>query len=136
VRVPFEYAVVRIVPHVDREEFVNAGVLLFCEAKNLLRATIELDENRLCALCPNLDLALVAEHLTGFERVCRGGAQAGPLEKLSLRERWRWLTAPRSTILQTSAPHGGVAEDLDAVVERVLERMVRRPASFAASRRS
>jgi hypothetical protein len=127
VRVPFEYAIIRIVPNADREEFVNAGVLLFCEAKGLLSATIELDDDRLLALCSNLDLGLLREHLTGFESVCQGGAEAGQLAEMSQRERWRWLTAPRSTILQTSPAHGGVAEDLDAVVKRILERMVRRP---------
>lgn len=126
-RVPFEYAIIRIVPNVDREEFVNAGVLLFCEAKSLLSATVELDDQRLLALCSTVDLGFLREHLTGFESVCRGGCEAGPLAEMSLRERWRWLTAPRSTILQTSPAHGGVAEDLDAVVERVLVHMVRRP---------
>ena len=118
-RVPFEYAIIRIVPNVDREEFVNAGVVLFCEAQGLLSATIELDDRRLLALCSTVDLGLLREHLTGFESVCRGGHEAGPLAEMSLRERWRWLTAPRSTVLQTSKAHGGVAEDLDAVVAEI-----------------
>lgn len=127
-RVPYEYALIRVVPSVPRGEFLNVGVLLFCEARSVLRASIELDEGRLTALHPGVDLALVRRHLAGFECVCRGDADAGPVGELPPRERWRWLTAPRNTILQTSPAHGGVADDLDALVEHILACAVRCPA--------
>jgi len=123
---PFEYAVVRVVPLVEREEFVNAGLLLFCEGSGLLTVRLELDEARLLALAPDVDLDLVRTHLATLAPICRGGPEGGPIGLLPVRERWRWLVAPRSTILQTSAPHGGLAEDPDAVAERVMDRVVRR----------
>lgn len=124
-RAPYEYALIRVVPSVERGEFVNAGVLLFCESRSLLKAMVELDEARLVALFPQVDLPLVHRHLSGFDCICRGGSTAGAVGMMPLRERWRWLTAPRSTILQTSPAHGGVAEDLDALSERIMSTMVR-----------
>lgn len=125
---PFEYAVVRVVPDVAREEFVNVGVLYFCDARDRLCVRIELDEARLLALSPAVDLELVRRHLEALATVCAGGAEAGPIGKLSTRERWRWLVAPRSTILQMSAPHAGVGGDPERDVERILARVVRAPA--------
>jgi hypothetical protein len=126
VRAAYEYAILRVVPDVAREEFVNAGVLFFCEDRGVLGARVELDEPRLRVLAPNADIELVRGHLSALARVCKG-KDAGPIGELPLRERWRWLVAPRSTILQTSPPHGGVTDDLDAVVERLLQTMVRCP---------
>jgi len=124
-RVPYEYALIRVVPNVERGEFVNAGVVIFCDSLWLLRATVELDEARLLALCPHVDLGVVRRHLQGFDCVCRGDAASGPIGAMPLRERWRWLTAPRSTILQTSPTHGGLSDDLDALVEHLMKTMVR-----------
>lgn len=124
-RVAYEYAIVRVVPRVERGEFVNAGILLYCDTRSVLCARIELDEARLLTLDPRVDLALVRDHLCGFERVCAGGALAGPIGSMDERERWRWLTSPRSTILQTSPAHGGIADDLEAVIERLLASLVR-----------
>lgn len=126
-RVPYEYALVRVVPHVEREEFVNAGVLVFCESQNVLRACIALDEARLVALHPRVDLGLVRSHLSSYESVCRGEDDAAPMRSLSHRERFRWLTAPRNTILQTSPAHAGLTEDLDRLIEHVVASMVRCP---------
>jgi hypothetical protein len=123
----FSYAVVRVVPHVDREEFVNAGIVVFCDALDRLVARIELDEARLLAIAPHADLALVRRHLDAIPRICEGGSDAGPIGALPIRERWHWLVAPRSTILQMSAPHAGLCADLDDEVERLLARTVRRP---------
>ena len=122
---PFDYAIVRVVPHVEREEFVNAGVIVFCDAHDYLNARIELDQGRLLALAPNVDLAVVRRHLEAIPRICEGGALAGPIGRLTKRERWHWLVAPRSTILQTSPPHAGLGEDPATWLERLLDQVVR-----------
>lgn len=123
----FDYAIVRVVPRVEREEFVNAGVIVYCYARDVLEARIELDERRLLALAPDVDLDVVRGHLAAIPRVCAGGPEAGPIGALSQRERWHWLTAPRSTILQTSAAHAGLCEEPVAALERLLDRVVRAP---------
>jgi hypothetical protein len=123
----FEYAIVRIVPRVEREEFLNAGVLVCCPDRDYLAARIELDEARLVAFAPAVDLALVRAHLEAIPRICAGAANSGPIGRLPLRERWRWLVAPRSTIIQTSPAHGGVCEEPEVWIERLLESMVRVP---------
>lgn len=125
----YDYAVVRIVPRVEREEFVNVGIILSCQAKDFLGARIELDEKRVLALDPKLDLETVRSHLASIPAICAGGAQAGPIGKLSLRERFHWLVAPRSTIIQTSAVHTGRCVDLEATMEHLLSKMVRRTAA-------
>jgi DUF3037 family protein len=121
----FEYAVVRVVPRVEREEFVNAGVLLYCREKDFLEARVELDRDRLGALCPDADLALVEEHLAAFPRICRGAEGSGPIGQLPLAERFRWLAAPRSTILQVGPVHAGLCQDPGKALEGLLDRMVR-----------
>ncbi len=123
----FDYAIVRVVPRVEREEFVNAGVIVYCYAQDVLEARIELDERRLLALAPDVDLDVVRGHLAAIPRVCAGGPEAGPIGALSQRERWHWLTAPRSTILQTSAAHAGLCEEPAAALEGLLDRVVRAP---------
>jgi hypothetical protein len=124
-RYAYEYSVIRVVPRAEREEFVNAGVILFCDARDFLRAQIELDQGRLLALCPEIDFGMVKDHLDGVCRISLGGGAAGPVGLLSPRERFRWLVAPRSTVLQTSPPHPGLCEDPDAALERLLDQLVR-----------
>lgn len=121
----YDYAIVRVVPKVERAEFVNAGVIVSCPTRDLLLARIELDEQRLVALDVTIDLESVRTHLAAIPTICAGGEHAGPIGRLSQRERFHWLVAPRSTIIQTSPTHTGSARDLDAVVERLLETMVR-----------
>jgi hypothetical protein len=123
----FEYAIVRVVPHVDREEFINAGVIVFCYERDFLAARVELDITRLLALAPDADVALLRRHLEAIPRVCEGGPAAGPIGQLTLRERWQWLIAPRSTILQTSAAHTGLDDVSPQLLERLLDRAVRLP---------
>jgi hypothetical protein len=123
--VTYDYAIVRVVPKVERAEFVNVGVIVSCPELDLLLARIELDERRLMALDPTLDLESVQAHLGAIPTICVGGEQAGPIGRLSQRERFYWLVAPRSTIIQTSPTHTGSARDIEAVVERLLETMVR-----------
>ena len=124
----YDYAVVRVVPRVERGEFVNAGIILACTSAGFLEARIELDEARALALDPGLDLPTVKSTLAAIPLICAGGARAGAIGRLSLRERFDWLVAPRSTSIQTSAVHSGRCDDLQAELERLLERMVRRPA--------
>ena len=123
----FEYSIVRVVPHVEREEFVNAGVVVFCDARDFLAARIELDVRRLLALSPSVDVDLVRRHLAAIPSICEGGADAGPIGSMTLRERWRWLVAPRSTILQCSPPHAGLCDAPEGWIERLLVEMVRTP---------
>ena len=121
----YDYAVIRVVPRVDREEFLNVGVIISCPAKDFLEARIELDEARLLAFDPTLDVEAIRTNLASIPRICAGGPDAGPIGQLSQRERFHWLVAPRSTIIQTSRVHTGRCTDPDPVSERLLDRMVR-----------
>ena len=123
----YDYAVIRVVPRVEREEFMNVGVIVSCPAQDFLDCRIELDEARLRALDPNVDLALVRKHLAVIPGICRGGAEAGPIGKLTARERFRWLIAARSTIIQASPAHTGRCTDPPALMEHLLDTMVRPP---------
>ncbi len=121
----YDYAVVRVVPSVERGEFVNAGVILFCRTRRFLQARIELDEGRLLALAPDVDLEEVRQHLECIPRVCKGGAGAGPIGLLSQAERFHWLTTPRSTIIQTSPAHSGLTADPARSLDHLVDTMVR-----------
>ena len=123
----YDYAVLRVVPRVERGEFVNAGIVLWCAGARFLGARIELDEAALKALDPAVDLDQVHEALAAIERVCAGGDGAGALGKLSARERFHWLVAPRSTTIQTSPVHTGRCTDPAQALEHLMTAMVRRP---------
>lgn len=118
----FDYAVVRVVPRVEREEFVNAGVVLFCRERRFLAARITLDEARLLAIAPDVDLESVRAHLGLIPRICIGGADAGALGDLSQVERFRWLTSPRSTVIQVSPVHCGLCSDPEAILEALTDK--------------
>ncbi len=118
----FDYAVLRLVPRVERQEFLNIGVIVFCLEKRLLEAKVHVDEARLRTLWPMLDLETVKQHADGVVRICAGDETAGPIAKLSQRERFQWLIAPRSTIIQTSAVHTGILTKDDSLADR-LERL-------------
>ena len=109
--VTYDYAVIRVVPRVDREEFVNVGVIVSCQKDDRLEARIEIDEARLRALDPSIDVEAIRGHLAAIPAIAAGGDGAGPIGKLSRRERFDWLTAPRSTIIQTSRVHSGRCRD-------------------------
>jgi len=128
-RATYDYAVIRVVPRVEREEFVNVGVIVSCQDESFLDAHIEVDERRLLALHPALDLAAVRAHLATIPAICAGGETAGPIGKLSRRERFDWLTAPRSTMIQTSPVHAGRCTDPRAALEHLVATMVRAPAA-------
>lgn len=121
----YDYAVIRVVPRVEREEFINVGIILSCERSGYLQARVELDEARLRALDPAIDLDSLRRHLDSIPRICEGGAQAGPIGLLPKRARFHWLTAKRSAIIQTSPVHMGKCGDMDAILEHLLDRMVR-----------
>lgn len=125
----YDYAVIRVVPRVEREEFVNVGVIVSCPAHGFLTARIELDPARVRALDPALDVEALRAHLATIPRICAGGEEAGPLGRLSARERFRWLTAPRSTLIQCSPAHTGQCDDPEALVAHLLATMVRTPAA-------
>jgi Protein of unknown function (DUF3037) len=120
----FDYAVVRIVPRVERGEFVNAGAIVFCRTRRYLGAEVRLDRARVQALAPTVDLDEVAAALALIPRLCAGDPAAGPIAKLDQPERFHWLVAPRSTILQTSPVHTGLTEDPAASLERLFQTMV------------
>jgi hypothetical protein len=124
---PYDYAVFRVVPRVEREEFVNVGVIVSCPAKDFLEARVEVDEPRLLALDPSLDLESIRAHLATIPAICAGGEQAGPIGHLTQRERFHWLVAPRSTTIQVSAVHTGSCSDPTEVLEHLLNTMVRPP---------
>ncbi|MDY7226109.1 DUF3037 domain-containing protein [Hyalangium rubrum] len=121
----FDYAIVRVVPRVERGEFINAGIILFCLTQRFLSAKVELDEKRLVALAPEVDVAVVRGHLEAIPRICAGGKAAGPIGQLPVKERWHWLVAPRSTILQTSPVHSGLCEEPARALEQLMDQMVR-----------
>jgi hypothetical protein len=123
----FEYAVIRVVPLVERGEFINAGVVLMCRSRRFLDARIELDTARLASLAPGADVDAIAEQLDYVARACRGGVDAGPIGELPLYERFRWVTAPRSTIVQPSPVHSGLCDDPRTTLERLLTTLVRQP---------
>ena len=121
----YDYVVVRVVPRVEREEFINAGIVLSCPALRFLEARIELYEARLLALDPGVDLELVRRHLASFPAICAGTPDSGPIGQLPQRARFHWLTARRSSIIQTSPVHTGRCIDPAATMERLMARMVR-----------
>ena len=120
----YEYAVVRVVPRVDREEFVNVGVILFCRVRKFLDARIKLDLDKLRALTSDFDLDEVKRHLDLLPKVCAGAADGGPIATLAQHERFHWLVAPRSTIIQTSSCHSGLTNDPEATLEQLFQKLV------------
>jgi len=124
----YDYAIVRVVPRVERGEQINVGVVVSCPAIDFLEAGIDLDEGRLLALDDALDVDAVREHLATIPLICRGGPEAGPIGELPQRNRFHWLVSPRSTVIQMSAVHTGRTADPAAALERLMDTMVRRPA--------
>lgn len=121
----YDYAVIRIVPNVEREEFINVGVILSCPGKKFLDARIELDEERIKSFAPGFDIEITRKHLVAIQATCDGREEAGEIGKLSQRERFYWLTSPRSTIIQTSPVHSGYCKHPDEELIHLVEKMVR-----------
>jgi hypothetical protein len=125
-REDFQYAILRVIPHVERGEALNAGVVLFCRRLGFLGARVGLDERALAALAPGCEPAEVRAHLEALERVAAGEPSAGPIAALEPSERFHWLTAPSSTVVQPSAVHTGLTEDPAAELDHLFERLVAR----------
>jgi hypothetical protein len=122
---PFQYAIIRVVPRVERGEFLNAGVIVLCRPRRFLGARVELDRGRLAALAPDVDPAVIQSHLDGVVRIARGDADAGPIAALSQGERFHWLVAPASTVIQPSEVHTGLCDDPAEELDHLFERLVR-----------
>jgi hypothetical protein len=120
----FEYAILRVVPRVEREEFVNIGVVVYCSKQKFLGVLFELNREKLSAFCGALDTDVLKENLYSFERICAGGDQAGTIGKLDLASRFRWLTATRSTVLQTSRAHAGLCANAEETLQKLYKEMV------------
>ena len=120
----FEYAVIRVVPRVEREEFLNVGVILYCSRQKFLRAIFKINVEKLKILSPETDVEEVDEYLRSFEKICEGGLKGGPIGQLPIAERFRWLTAVRSTVVQSSAVHPGMCLDAEETLNRLFSQLV------------
>ena len=124
--ISFDYAVIRVVPRVEREEFINAGIVVFCLQQRFLEAHIHIDDQRLRALWPEIDLDLVRNHVEAFPRICAADPTAGPISQLSQRERFHWLVSPRSTIIQVSPVHTGLCDAPEKIMDNLARRYLLR----------
>ncbi len=122
--VSFDFAVIRVVPRVERDEFVNAGVIVFSLSRKFLGARVHVDAKRLPALHPEVDLPELRPHLEAIPKICAGDPDAGPIARLTLRERFHWLVAPRSTMIQVSPVHSGLCEEPEAALDHLFRTLV------------
>jgi len=120
----YDYAIIRVVPCVERGEFINAGVILHCTERAFLKSVVHVDERRLLALWPDLDLDLIRQHLDAFPKICAGDLDAGPIARLSHKERFHWLVAPRSTTIQVSPVHSGMSDAPQTTLDELFRRLV------------
>ncbi|MCK7554430.1 DUF3037 domain-containing protein [Chitinophaga sedimenti] len=120
----FEYAVLRVVPRVEREEFINVGIILYCKKQKYLKAKFFLNDAKLKAFCPDTDCIELKEYLSVIENICLGDPAGGPIARLDMPTRFRWLTATRSTVVQSSKVHPGLTDDLDGTLERLHAQLV------------
>jgi hypothetical protein len=120
----YDYAIIRVVPCAERGEFTNAGVILHCTERGFLKSVVHVDERRLLALWPDLDLDLIRQHLDAFPKICAGDLDAGPIARLSHNERFHWLVAPRSTTIQVSPVHSGMSDSPEATLDELFRRLV------------
>lgn len=120
----YEYAVIRVVPRVEREEFINAGVVVFCKRKRFIKVLFKLDEAKLTMLAPEADVEQIQRNLESFKKIGEGTKDGGPIARLEVPERFRWLTAVRSSVIQTSRPHPGLCDDLDYRAQKLFEDYV------------
>lgn len=120
----YEYAVIRYVPHVEREEFINVGVILFSKRQHYLNLRYQLNQDKILLLAPDTDFEMLQSNLEAFDKICTGAKDGGPIAALDTPERFRWLTAVRSASIQTSRPHPGFANDLDITLEKLFQELV------------
>lgn len=120
----YEYAVIRVVPKVEREEFINVGIIMFCKKARFIKVVYTVDSIKLHNLCKTIDINQIEQNLESFLRIAHGDKSAGPIAKMDLSERFRWLTAIRSSVIQTSRPHPGLCNNLEETTQRVFEEFV------------
>lgn len=120
----FEYAVIRVVPRVEREEFLNVGVILYCQKQGFLQSKFNLDHGRLQAFSGSVDVSELEEYLAALKRICIGGTKSGPIGSLPIASRFRWLTATRSTVVQTSKVHPGFCKNAGETLEKLFMDLV------------
>ena len=120
----YEYAVIRVVPRVEREEFINAGVITFCKRQRFVKVLYTVNEVKLKAMCHDIDTHQLALNLASFERIARGAKDGGPIAQFDAAERFRWLTAIRSSVIQTSRPHPGFCMDMNEKTEELFNELV------------
>lgn len=120
----YEYAVIRVVPRVEREEFLNAGIILYCKRPKFIKVLYTINEAKLKAMNPELDIDQVSKNLDSFQRIAHGAKDGGPIAQMEPAERFRWLTAVRSSVIQTSRPHPGFCTDMESKVQKLFEDMV------------
>jgi hypothetical protein len=120
----YEYAIVRVVPSVEREEFLNAGIILYCKSEKFIRMKYRLNKEKILALKPGADIAEIEKNLEGFRKIAAGDKDGGPIARLDEAERFRWLTAVRSATIQTSRPHPGITENLETLLETLFSQLV------------
>ncbi|MDN3579942.1 DUF3037 domain-containing protein [Mucilaginibacter flavus] len=120
----FEYAVIRVVPRVEREEFINVGVIVYCPKQKFLKAMLHLDAARVTALAPALDFDCLKDNIASLERITNGDPNGGPIARLDQPSRFRWLTATRSTVVQSSKVHPGLCTNAEATLVKLFEQLV------------
>ena len=120
----YEYAVIRVVPRVEREEFLNVGVVVFCKKEKFLEVRYHLNREKIQMLCADCDVEQLEKNLESFEKICRGAKDGGPIAQMDVASRFRWLTAVRSSVIQTSRPHPGLCEDLKKTLQRLFAELV------------
>ncbi len=120
----FEYAVIRVVPRVEREEFINVGIILFCAKQNFLKAVMMVSEAKILALAPDIEINFLNENLKAISKICEGGKDAGPIGQLDHPSRFRWLTATRSTVVQASKVHPGFCKDAEQTLQKLVQQLV------------
>jgi len=120
----YEYSVIRVLPFVEREEFINVGIILFCKKENFIRVHFTINEEKLRSLSKYLDIDQIKLNLESFDKIAMGVKDCGPIALLDVPERFRWLTAVRSSVIQTSRPHPGLCNDLEQTAKRLFEELV------------
>ncbi|WDF56935.1 DUF3037 domain-containing protein [Mucilaginibacter sp. KACC 22063] len=120
----FEYAVIRVVPRVEREEFINVGVILYCKQEKFLQIKCAIKADRLLALCPDIDIDELKCHMDALQQICQGTQAGGPIAKLDAPSRFRWITATRSTVVQASKVHPGLCISASETLEKLYEQLV------------
>jgi len=120
----YEYAVIRVVPRVEREEFLNIGIILFCKRAKFIKVLYHIDDAKIAALSSDFDIDQLHCNITALEKIVNGGKGGGPIGEMDIPERFRWLTAIRSSAIQTSRPHSGLSHDLEKTIQRLFEELV------------